>query len=109
MWVARDKDGTLFLYQSIPDRGKATFEPNDGSYMDIDSDLFPDLKFEDEPIQVSLCLNNERYHTVKHEELNRLYEIDWRYSDMKETLESYQAMIENYRRLPWYKRIIIKI
>lgn len=109
MWIARDKNGNLFLYQSIPNRGKATFEPTDGSYMDIDSDLFPDLRFEDEPIQISLWLNDEKYHTVKLEELNRLYEIDWRYSDMKETLESYETMIDNYRKLPWYKRIFKKI
>lgn len=109
MFIARDKSGSLYLFNEKPIRGKDMFKPSIGYYMEIDYDLFPDQKWEDEPQEVCICLNNEKYHTVKLEELNRLYEIDWKYQDKKETLESYQDMIDNYRRLPWYKRVFKNI
>lgn len=109
MWIARDKRGSLYLFNNKPTRGIDIFEPNDGCCMEIDCDLFPEIRWEDEPQEVCICINNEKYHTVKLEELNRLYEIDWKYQDMKETLESYQDMIDNYRKLPWYKRIFNNI
>lgn len=60
MWVARDQDGQLFLYISKP------WRYSDGSYdwsnawnnndpaIPIDENLFPDLKWTDEPLKVEL-------------------------------------------------------
>ena len=63
MWVARDKDGTLWLYIDEPRRSsifskwevdteKSLLRSDD--CMEIDGDLFPELKWEDEPIQIKL-------------------------------------------------------
>ena len=112
MWVARDKDGTLKCFSKRPNRLGVSWCVDDnvcGYSMLIDSNLFHDLKWKDEPLEVCLCINNEKYHTVKIEELNRLYNTDWSYQDMKETLETYFDMVDNYRKLPWYKRIFTNI
>lgn len=63
MWVARDKNGTVWLYTNKPirssmfsrwnvDTENSLFSTNE--WMEIDGDLFPDLKWEDEPIEVEL-------------------------------------------------------
>lgn len=90
MWVARNPEGTLELFKNKPLRctleitntvkgdknyGKVTtkefwdedqvFNGYDkwyypGDYFEIDSSLFPDLKWEDEPLEVDLIIiNNE--------------------------------------------------
>lgn len=112
-YVARDEDGRLRLYEDKPIRNKThkgCWGCYDGSWaVIIDRGLFPNLSWNDDPEEVCLCLNNERYHTVKVEELDRLYRIDWNYSDMKETLETYLDIIQRYNSLPWYKRIFKKV
>lgn len=114
MWVAREENGLLRLYTKKPYRynGGIWRIPNDGDCITISDEEYPiceSITWEDEPQEVCICLNNEKYHTIKLEELNRLYEIDWKYQDKKETLESYQDMIDDYRKLPWYKRIFNNI
>ena len=70
MWVARDKNGTVWLYTNKPIRSSMFSRWNVDSensllhtneWMEIDRDLFPDLKWEDEPIEVELIKkgNNE--------------------------------------------------
>lgn len=63
MWVARDKDGCLWLYIYKPIRSKTNYwwevdEQNtpldEDDCMLIDIELFPDLSWEDEPIEVEL-------------------------------------------------------
>lgn len=110
-YVARDEDGKLKLYKNKPIRNKTCWGCHDDIdlVMTIDKELFPDLSWNDDPEEVCLCLNNKRYHTVKVEELDRLYRIDWNYSDMKETLETYEDIIQRYNSLPWYKRIFKKV
>lgn len=58
MWIARDKNGSLYIYEEAPYK-TATF--NDcwvkrGGYMDkIPSNLFPEVKWEDkEPRELIL-------------------------------------------------------
>lgn len=113
-YVARDEDGKLKLYKNKPIRNKTCkgcwgCHDDIDLVMTIDKELFPDLSWNDDPEEVCLCLNNKRYHTVKVEELDRLYRIDWNYSDMKETLETYEDIIQRYNSLPWYKRIFKKV
>lgn len=65
MWVARDKDGDLWMFMSKPIRHKnrawvtrVKDMPKDYSNhcweTEIDSSLYPELKWEDEPIEVEL-------------------------------------------------------
>lgn len=57
-WLARDKDDTLFLGRRCPERIMKT-----GTWMGfaqcmkIDKELFPELKWEDEPIEVELTIH----------------------------------------------------
>ena len=56
-WVARDKDGELYLYDDLPNR-----EDNNNcwggsrSMYDLPADLFPSLTWKDEPKLVTLGL-----------------------------------------------------
>lgn len=70
MYVVRDKDGDLWLFTSKPVRVKERLNheeyeywekpeyPDDGDdaydVIYVDSKLFPELKWEDEPIEVKL-------------------------------------------------------
>ena len=58
MWVARDKDGSLAVFNDPqpPTRQVCNgHEEWDGhNFMYIDPSLFPNLKWEDEPIEVSI-------------------------------------------------------
>ncbi len=54
-WVARDKDGTLILGRACPYRitGSGVWM-GFHQCMKIDNESFPDLKWEDEPIEVEI-------------------------------------------------------
>lgn len=54
MWVARDKAGKLFLYYKKPKRRKNNWHIKGTPYLQLDRASFPDLKWEDEPKEVSL-------------------------------------------------------
>ena len=48
-WVARDKNGMLYLYLAKPKKYKSKWYPNIRSdYFEIDRKLFPEVKWEDE-------------------------------------------------------------
>ena len=54
-WVARDKDGNLFAYNDKPtrcDNQKEWFEEK--FLFSMENSFFPELKWEDEPIEVEL-------------------------------------------------------
>lgn len=56
MWVARDKNKTLWIHSEKPKRNVSIWETSSyGSTTGrIDPYLFPDLRWEDEPIEVDL-------------------------------------------------------
>lgn len=60
MWVARDKDGSLWLYNEKPTREeKSSCWINKSSITNegigtLQLTMFPDLKWEDEPIEIEL-------------------------------------------------------
>lgn len=63
MWIARDKQERLWLFIDKPIRSKSKFWwevdtqnslLRDDDCMEIDGELFPDLKWEDKPIEVEL-------------------------------------------------------
>lgn len=57
-YIARDKDNYLFLYtKAKPILNKETgmwVSTQVGDYMEIDKEEFPKLKYNDEPIEVTL-------------------------------------------------------
>jgi hypothetical protein len=52
-WVARDEDGLLALYEERPIRRNREWMSS-MNFFTLDHELFPDLKWEDEPIEVEL-------------------------------------------------------
>ena len=65
MWVARYKDGELDLYRNKPQRCDAigwsheNWDSYDEHWIQLDSKLFPDLTWNDEPIEVELVRKNK--------------------------------------------------
>lgn len=70
MWVARDKDGSLWLYTSKPNRQckvyRWTSENVLFTSMRLCEDIFPSLKWDNEPVEVKIIrrennLKNKMY------------------------------------------------
>ena len=67
-FVARDKNGTLWLYLGKPFRGENAFVPQKNGcslaynsllkHLGLNIDEYRDLKWEDEPVEVFLNLEN---------------------------------------------------
>ena len=58
VWVARDSDGCLTLCKVKPQRWEGDFWIGEGGaeYFPLDSQIFPELTWEDEPIEVELLI-----------------------------------------------------
>lgn len=57
-WIARDEDGELYLYDTEPWRDENLWQGRGRNEWELnDNNLFPNLKWEDEPIEVELTLN----------------------------------------------------
>ena len=55
LWVARDKNGFLFAYEDKPKRCDNQKEWFAGKFLfSIENSFFPNLKWEDEPLEVML-------------------------------------------------------
>ena len=59
MWLARDKDGTIFLHKEKPLKNKHTgLWTSDGAWGFIPKKLFPEVQWEDkEPTTVKLVID----------------------------------------------------
>ena len=57
-YVARDKNGELYMYSEIPTRGKSKWNANGCDYMEISNDMFPNVQWEDDPVHVGLVRIN---------------------------------------------------
>lgn len=55
-WVARDSDGSLTLCKAKPQRYMNDCWVNAEEYFPLGSQIFPELTFEDEPIEVELTI-----------------------------------------------------
>lgn len=54
-WVARDKNGSLFAYEDKPERCDNQKEWFAWKFLSsMENSFFPDLKWEDEPLEVEL-------------------------------------------------------
>lgn len=61
LWIARDKDGTLWLFKEYPIKKDELFYPttDDGKftyYRSMPTDMFPEVTFENSPMEVELKL-----------------------------------------------------
>lgn len=57
MYLARDKNRELYLFDKRPVRGNECWWAEsgvDGTYLRLDSSLFPELTWESDPLEVSL-------------------------------------------------------
>ncbi len=56
LWIARDKDGELYLYYSKPERGESEWYATNenGEVFDIPSEYFSTITWEDEPREIVL-------------------------------------------------------
>ena len=60
LWIARDKDGSLNLYDNIPDKRSEYFLPYAGyDDMPLDERLLPEVTFENSPMLAEIELVNE--------------------------------------------------
>lgn len=53
-WIARDKNGGLFLYAEKPYRDALVWLSEHMECCEINKALFPEINWEDEPIKVKL-------------------------------------------------------
>ena len=54
MWIARDKNGEIYLYPTKPDKHGYIFDGYD--WWQIKKDFFPEVTFENSPMEVELKL-----------------------------------------------------
>lgn len=55
MWVARDKDGEVYLYDAYPEKKSEYFVYRAGyNTMKLDEKLFPEVTWENSPVRVEL-------------------------------------------------------
>lgn len=53
IWIARDEDEEICIFAEKPVRGDGNWMASDGALLEFSgSDCFPDLRWEDEPIEV---------------------------------------------------------
>ena len=59
-WVARDYDGSLYMYTAKPKKMKDNWYAPKVGYMKLDDSLFSEVKWEDEePKGIELSIKNE--------------------------------------------------
>ena len=59
MYLARDKNKNLYLFYKTPRRGRDCWWADselDGSYLQIDKGLYPEVTWDSEPLQVELVV-----------------------------------------------------
>jgi hypothetical protein len=57
MYIARDKNNELYLFDDMPGRGsECWWSPSglDGSYLRLDKKLYPEVTWDSEPLQVEI-------------------------------------------------------
>ena len=60
-WVARDYDGSLYMYTAKPKKMKDNWYAPKVGYMKLDDSLFSEVKWEDEePKGIELSIKNEK-------------------------------------------------
>lgn len=64
MWIARNKNGTLYLYEYEPDKYSDSFAPRIGQWAKrLNSQDFLEVTWENSPIKVKLTIETPAYKT----------------------------------------------
>lgn len=57
LWIARDTDGLLYLYDNMPEKHSEFFVSYNGyNEIRLDNKMFPEVTFENSPQEVELKL-----------------------------------------------------
>ena len=60
-WVARDEDGSLYMYPDKPKKRSYNWYANKVGYMKLNDSLFPEVQWSDEePKGIKLSIKNEK-------------------------------------------------
>lgn len=60
-WVARDYDGSLYMFPDRPKKMSDYWYAPEVGYMKLDDSLFPEVQWEDEePKEIKLSIRNEK-------------------------------------------------
>lgn len=65
MWIARDKDGSLWLYTNKPTRKEDVFADGKAFSLLIPQDLFEEVTWENSPKEAYLLLKDKNYELIK--------------------------------------------
>lgn len=53
-WIARDKNGELYLYDKEPSKKEFAFSPTNGKWFRLDDNSHPEITFENSPQQIEI-------------------------------------------------------
>lgn len=60
MWIARDKTGSLYLFQDKPYKYRETWVDDKYTYKEISDKLFPEVEWSDEePTEVEIVIKKK--------------------------------------------------
>lgn len=95
MWVARDKDNSLWLFTDKPKRNPYTWTSRSQStQLEIPMGLFTSLKWEDEPIEVGLIELN----STNEEPIDDTIVLTRYYEDYEKEHEWFVNMLKHQER-----------
>lgn len=63
MYLARDKNHDLYLFNELPHRGNECWWAEsgvDGTYLKLDRSLYPEITWESAPLRVDLMVDSSR-------------------------------------------------
>ena len=59
MWLARDKNNRIYLFETKPEKGDEYWSYDDGDYMELDVSSFQEVQWSDEePTKVKILIGN---------------------------------------------------
>lgn len=101
MWIARDKNGSLYAYLNKPTRFEDVFGETDTLedaktvvYMELPQDDFKDVTWENSPREITCCpsmIDKLNYHldTTSKEELDKKFKELESFNNIGPTIEEY--------------------
>ena len=65
-WVARDEDGSLYMYTDKPKKRRDNWYAAKFGYMKLNDSLFPEVQWSDEePKEIELSIHNKEKSKIK--------------------------------------------
>lgn len=105
MYIARDKNGSLWLYNEKPIRQEEEEDwtiasPTDTAVGKLDTNMFPELKWEDEPLEVNLTDINKSIINDK-DCIDEVYwrEVYWREVRNNAAIAAMQGLLLRWQNI----------